>query len=71
VELGIFAHPRVTVIDVHSMDIFVGYRGQDIKPLLQKLCAEPIIRTGVRKIDDHLEGRVAEWFQSEYDVVYK
>jgi len=53
------------------MDIFVGYRGQDIKPLLQKLCAEPIIRTGVRKIDDHLEGRVAEWFQSEYDVVYK
>jgi len=51
------------------MDIFVGHRGQDIKPLLQELGAEAIVRTGVREIDDHLEWRVAEGFQREYDMV--
>lgn len=51
------------------MDIVVSHCGQDIEPLLKEFRAEAIIGTGVRKVNNYLEGRMTERFQRQYNMV--
>lgn len=63
VELGVLAHPAVAVVDVSGVDLLVRRRRQAVEPLLQELCSESVVRTGVGEIDHELERGVAERFQ--------
>ena len=69
VEFCVLPDPRVAVVQVGCMDVFVCHLGKHHKPLLQELCAESVIGARVCKVHDKLKRFVTEGFERQNDMV--
>jgi len=70
-KLCIFSDPRIAVVQVCHVDVFICNLRQNNKPLLEEFGPEPVVRAGVGEINHQLKWFVTERLESENDMIYE